>query len=63
MPHGRHIYAKASDVAKAKMCTYLHSDHALPHWKFFFGAALNVHISIFLTKKQIKNMKTNNTLN
>ena len=33
MPHGCHIYAKASDMAKAKMCTYPHSDHALPHWK------------------------------
>ena len=33
MPHGRHIYAKASDVAKAKICTYPQSDHALPHCK------------------------------
>ena len=30
--HGRHIYDKASDVAKATMCSYPHSDHALPHW-------------------------------
>ena len=34
MPHGRHIYAKASDMAKSTMCKYPHSDHALPHWKF-----------------------------
>ena len=34
MPHGRHIYAKASDTAKAKMCAYPHSDNALPHWKY-----------------------------
>ena len=34
MPHGRHIYAKASDVAKATMCPYHKSDHALPHGKF-----------------------------
>ena len=33
MPHGRYIYAKASDMAKAKMCTYPQSDHTLPHWK------------------------------
>ena len=33
MPHGRHIYAKASYMAKATMCTYPQSDHALPHWK------------------------------
>ena len=33
MTHGRHIYAKASDMAKAKMWTYPQSDHVLPHWK------------------------------
>ena len=33
MPHGRHIYAKASDMAKATMCTYPQSDNTLPHWK------------------------------
>ena len=33
MPHGRNIYAKSSDMAKAKMCTYPQSDNALPHWK------------------------------
>ena len=27
------MYAKASDMAKATMCTYPQSDHALPHWK------------------------------
>ena len=36
MPHGRHIYTKAYDMAKAKMCAYPQSDHALPHWKFVF---------------------------
>ena len=34
MSHGRHIYAKASDMENATMCTYPQSDHALPHWKF-----------------------------
>ena len=33
MPHGRHIYAKASDMANATIFTYPKSDHALPHWK------------------------------
>ena len=34
MSHGRHIYSKASDIEKAKICTYPKSDHALPHCKF-----------------------------
>ena len=34
MPHGHHIYDRASDMANATMCTYPQSDHALPHWKF-----------------------------
>ena len=33
MPHGRHIYAKTSDMENVTMCTYPHPDHALPHWK------------------------------
>ena len=33
MPRGRHIYAKASNMENATMCTYPQSDHALPHWK------------------------------
>ena len=32
-PHGLHIYAKASDMKKATMCTYPQSNYALPHWK------------------------------
>ena len=34
MPHGRHIYAKSNDMAKATMCANSHSDHALPHCKW-----------------------------
>ena len=34
MPHGRHIYAKAYDMAKAIMCANSHSDDVLPHYKF-----------------------------
>ena len=33
MPHGLHIYAKAYDVVKAKMCVYPQSYHALTHCK------------------------------
>ena len=33
MPHVRHIYSKAADMEKAKMCIYPQSDHAPPHWK------------------------------
>ena len=33
MPHGCHIYAKASYMEKSIMCTYPQSDHALPRWK------------------------------
>ena len=32
-PHGRHIYAKSYDMAKATVCANSQSDHALPHWK------------------------------
>ena len=31
--HGRHIYPKEYDMARATMCAYLHSDNVLPHWK------------------------------
>ena len=33
MSHGRHIYAKAYDMAKKTMCAYSQSYHELPHWK------------------------------
>ena len=33
MPPGRHIYAKAYDMAKATICVYPQSDHSLPHYK------------------------------
>ena len=36
MPHGSHIYAKASDMEYATMWTYTQSEHALPHWKCVF---------------------------
>ena len=33
MPHGRQIYAKAYDMAKATMCDNSQSDNSLPHCK------------------------------
>ena len=36
MPHRRHIYKTASDMAMAKFCAYPPSQHALPHWKYVF---------------------------
>ena len=33
MPHDNNTYSKTSDMAKAGLCTYPQSDHALPHWK------------------------------
>ena len=36
MPHGCHIYAKASDMANATMFTYPQSEHVLPQWKCVF---------------------------
>ena len=33
MPHGRHIYAKASDMANATMCAYPHLGYALQDCK------------------------------
>ena len=41
MPHGRHIYAKSSDIAKATMCAYPQSDNALPHSKFVLQCCSN----------------------
>ena len=51
MPHGRHIYAKASDMANATMCTYPHSDHAIPHWKCVLRCCADCH-SINLPDKE-----------
>ena len=33
MPHGRHIYSKASDMENATLCAYPNYDHVLIHWK------------------------------
>ena len=33
MPHGSHIYAKASDITNSTVCTYPQSEHTLPRCK------------------------------
>ena len=54
MPHGRHIYAKAYDM---EILQYAHILSLIMHFhtgNVYFGAVLNFHVSILLTKKQIK---------
>ena len=34
MPHGRHIYSKASDIKDATVCKYPQYDNVLLHCKF-----------------------------
>ena len=34
MPHGRHIYAKASNMEQATMCAYTKSNNERTHWKY-----------------------------
>ena len=41
MSNGRHIYSKASDMVKAKMCAYPQPDHALTQWKCVFQCCAN----------------------
>ena len=41
MPHGRHIYDKAVELAQATMCTYHQYNHALPQWKCVLWCCAN----------------------
>ena len=43
MPPVHHLYAKASEMAKAKFCTYHNYDHSLPHWKCVTCVNNNLH--------------------
>ena len=55
MPHGCHIYAKASDIVNATMCTYPHSDNALPHWKCVYRCCTECpSINLPVQKKEKK---------
>ena len=61
MPHGRHIYVKASDMAKATICLYPHSDHALPHWKCVFRCCAKFP-SINIPEQDTDDQYSNNIL-
>ena len=52
MPHGHHIYDKVYYVAKAKMCAYSQSDHALPYWKCVLQCCVKFP-SINITEQEI----------
>ena len=57
MPHGRHIYARSSDMAKATMCAYPQYDHALTHWKCVLRCCANctcINITDQETDKKMK---------
>ena len=57
MQHGSHIYAKASYMENATMCTYPQSDHALPHWKFLFWFCDDCPYINLPDQEKNKNMK------
>ena len=57
MPHRRHIYAKASDMAIATMCTYHQSDHALTHWKCVLWCCADCPCINIPDQKRKKNTK------
>ena len=62
MPHGRRLYAKASDIVKATMCTYPQTEHALPQWKCVFCCCADCPCINIPDQETDKNIK-NNTLN
>ena len=33
IPHGKHMFQTASDMAMTKICAYTSSSYSLPHWK------------------------------
>ena len=57
MPHGHHIYDKAYDMVKAKICTYPQSDHALSHWKCVLRCCANCPCINLPEQETDKNMK------
>ena len=57
MPHGRHMYAKSSDMAKSTMCTYPQSDHAIPHWECVLGCCDDCPCINLPDQETNKNMK------
>ena len=62
MTHGHHIYAKASDMEKDKMCTYPQYYNAFPHWKFVFRCCAECTF-INLPEQETDKKQRNKTLN
>ena len=60
MPHGRHIYAKVSDMEKAKMCTYPQSNHSLLNWKCLLQCCAYCPCNNLTDQETDKNMKKQN---
>ena len=58
MPHGRHIYSKASEMVNATMCAYPQSDHALPHWKCVLRCCANCPCINITDQETTKNEET-----
>ena len=54
MSHGRHIYAKASDMTKAAMCADPQSDHALTHWRYVLICSAKYQ-SVIIPDQEIDN--------
>ena len=61
MPHGRHIYAKASDMENAKICAYPQSDHEIPHCKFVLRCCADCPC-INITDQETDNQYSKTTL-
>ena len=57
MPHGSHIYAKASDIGNATILTYPKSNHALPHWKCVLRCCADCPCINLPDQETTKNMK------
>ena len=57
MPHGRHIYAKACDMANATMCTNPNYNHALTHWKYVLRCCAECPCINITDQEKNKNMK------
>ena len=53
IPHGRHIYATASDMSMATICAYRPYQHSLPQCKFVLSFLPIAHVFILQAKNQI----------
>ena len=61
MSNGSHIYTKSYDMEKAKMCTYIKSDCAIPNWKFLLRCCAKFPC-INITDQETNNQYSDTTL-